>query len=149
MIRYCPQQTFNFFGTLTDNSKSIYKPTTFRNLGRVLLCGVLHVTFATNERVKGQYIICTLYRSTLVLATLSKNPNIYQVVVAIPMVNATIEAADSGRGKTFAILLKLMKLTKQGLQCHTAPYTWKLIFDVDRRQHEVILSACSEKEEEV
>jgi hypothetical protein len=35
-----------------------------------------------------------------------------------------------------------------GLQCHTAPHTWKLVFESNQRQYEVILSACSEREEE-
>src|SRR5437762_14353568 len=35
-----------------------------------------------------------------------------------------------------------------GLQCHTAPFTWKLIFEFNHRLYEFILSACSTKEEE-
>lgn len=36
-----------------------------------------------------------------------------------------------------------------GLQCHTAPHTWKLVFEHSHRLHEIILSACSFREEEV
>src|SRR5262245_30489397 len=36
-----------------------------------------------------------------------------------------------------------------GLQCHSAPHTWKLVFEHGHRLHEVILSACSPQEEEV
>lgn len=39
--------------------------------------------------------------------------------------------------------------TVLGLQCHTAPHTWKLMFEHGHRLHEVILSACSSQEEEV
>lgn len=35
------------------------------------------------------------------------------------------------------------------MQCHTAQFSWKIIFCIERCQHEIILSACSEKEEEV
>lgn len=35
-----------------------------------------------------------------------------------------------------------------GLQCHTAPYTWKLMFEHGHRLHEIILSACSSQEED-
>jgi hypothetical protein len=35
------------------------------------------------------------------------------------------------------------------LQCHTVRFSWKLLFDDGQHQHEIILSACSEKEEEV
>jgi hypothetical protein len=38
--------------------------------------------------------------------------------------------------------------TPEGLQCYTAPYTFKLAFEYERRQYEFILNACSEKEEE-
>jgi hypothetical protein len=33
------------------------------------------------------------------------------------------------------------------MQCHTAPYTWKLTYEANSRQYEIILSACSKKEE--
>lgn len=36
----------------------------------------------------------------------------------------------------------------KGLICHTAPYTWKLVFEHNHRLHEIILSACSVQEEE-
>jgi hypothetical protein len=35
-----------------------------------------------------------------------------------------------------------------GLQCHSALYSWKVIFESDHRLFELILSACSAKEEE-
>jgi hypothetical protein len=34
------------------------------------------------------------------------------------------------------------------VQCHTAPHTWKLVFEHGHRLHEIILSACSLPEEE-
>lgn len=36
-----------------------------------------------------------------------------------------------------------------GIQCHTAPHSWKLVFEHGHRLHEVILSACSPQEEDV
>ena len=35
-----------------------------------------------------------------------------------------------------------------GLQCYTAPYSWKLLFESDQELYELILSACNQKEEE-
>jgi hypothetical protein len=40
-------------------------------------------------------------------------------------------------------------LTFPGLQCHTAPHTWKLVFEHGHRLHEIIASACSSLEEEI
>lgn len=37
----------------------------------------------------------------------------------------------------------------KGLQCHTALFTWKIVFESDCRLFEMIVSACSAKEEEV
>lgn len=34
-----------------------------------------------------------------------------------------------------------------GLQCHTAPFSWKLVFQYDHRLFEITMSACSPKEE--
>ena len=39
------------------------------------------------------------------------------------------------------------KLKVVGLQCHTALYSWKIIFEADQALFELILSACSEQEE--
>jgi hypothetical protein len=36
---------------------------------------------------------------------------------------------------------------KAGLQCHTAPYSWKVVFECDHQLYEMIFSACSPKEE--
>lgn len=35
------------------------------------------------------------------------------------------------------------------MQCHTAPHTWKFVFEHNNRLHEFLLSACSSLEEEV
>ncbi|KAF2735714.1 hypothetical protein EJ04DRAFT_599438 [Polyplosphaeria fusca] len=105
----------------------------FRLLGHVLACGVLHVAYQTPDRVKGQYMICVLYKSRLVLATTSRLFVTYNVMACITLANATIEETDNGKG----------------IQCHTAPHSWKLVFEHGHRLHEIILSACSSLEEEI
>ena len=40
-----------------------------------------------------------------------------------------------------------MLTTDQGLQCHTAPHSFKIVFECDHQLFELILSACSPKEE--
>lgn len=70
----------------------------FRLLGHVLACGVLHVTYHTSERVKGQYMVCVLYKSCLVLATTNRLFMPFSVVASIALANATIEEPDNGRG---------------------------------------------------
>jgi hypothetical protein len=34
-----------------------------------------------------------------------------------------------------------------GLQCHTAPFSWKVVFEYDHQLFELTMSACSLKEE--
>ena len=70
----------------------------FRLLGHVLLCGVLHVAYQTSDRVKGQYMICVLYKSCLVLATANRFHSPFTVVASIGLANGSVEDADNGRG---------------------------------------------------
>lgn len=121
------QDRLSFKGT-----QQLSKSVLLRLLGHVQLCGALHVAYETKERIAGQYMICILYRSCLLLATTNKAFSSYAVEAVISLLNARIERPDNG----------------SGLQCHTAPFTWKLVFQSGRREYEIILSACSEKEEE-
>jgi hypothetical protein len=49
----------------------------------------------------------------------------------------------------FVVLTGAIPYRTTGLQCHTAPHTWKLVFEHGHRLHEIILSGCSAPEEEV
>ncbi|KAF2115106.1 hypothetical protein BDV96DRAFT_93479 [Lophiotrema nucula] len=116
---------------LAFQQQAMSRALVFRLLGHVLACGVLHIAFQTPDRIKGQYMICVLYKSCIVLATASRLLVPYNVVACITLANGSIEEPDNGRG----------------VQCHTAPYTWKLVFEHGHRLHEIILSACSSQEE--
>lgn len=34
-----------------------------------------------------------------------------------------------------------------GLQCHTAPFSWKIVFECDHQLYELIMTACTVREE--
>jgi hypothetical protein len=70
----------------------------FRLLGHVLACGVLHVAYQAPDHIKGQYMVCILYKSCLVLATANRFYTPYNVVATISLANASIEEPDNGRG---------------------------------------------------
>lgn len=125
--------TWQLQDRLAFQEQQISRALVFRLLGHVLLCGVLHVTYQTPERIKGQYMICVLYKSCLVLATTNRFHSPYTVVASIGLANGSIEESDNGRG----------------IQCHTAPHTWKFVFEHGHRLHEIMLSGCSVLEEEV
>lgn len=38
--------------------------------------------------------------------------------------------------------------TNTGLQCHTAPFSWKIVFECDCQLYEMVLTACTPKEED-
>lgn len=115
------------------DSQSLPRALLTRLLGHVSLCGVLHATYQTSERIEGKYMICILFKSCLLLALPDKSSSNYEVVATITLANGSMEIPDNGRG----------------LQCHTAPFTWKLVFESGQRLYEIILSACSAEEEEV
>ncbi|KAH4208520.1 hypothetical protein HBH70_185040 [Parastagonospora nodorum] len=126
--------TWQLQDRLVFQEQTLSRALVFRLLGHVLLCGVLHVAFQTPEpRIKGQYMVCVLYKSCLVLATSSRFHTPYTVVASIGLANGSIEESDNGRG----------------VQCHTATHTWKLVFEHNHRLHEIIFSACSTQEEGV
>jgi len=102
-----------------------------RSFGHVQLCGALHVCWQTKEGVSGQYMVALLYREWLCLATASRFDQIYTIEACIALNNVKVEDVDNGRG----------------LQCHTAPYSWKIVFICDHELYEMILTACTPKEE--
>ncbi|KAL1901713.1 hypothetical protein Cpir12675_000220 [Ceratocystis pirilliformis] len=102
-----------------------------RSFGHIKLCGALHVCWQTKESADGQYMICLLYDDVLCLASASKADQIYCIQACIDLCNLRIEEVDNGRG----------------IQCHTAPFSWKLVFEHDHELFEFILTACSPKEE--
>ncbi|KAF4993745.1 hypothetical protein FGRMN_6272 [Fusarium graminum] len=102
-----------------------------RSFGHIKLCGVLHVCWQTSTGVDGQYMICLLYKDVFCLASGGKFDPIYTVLACIDMRNATVEDTDNRRG----------------LQCHLAPFSWKLVFESDHQLYELVMTACTSKEE--
>ncbi|KAF2458254.1 hypothetical protein BDY21DRAFT_284534 [Lineolata rhizophorae] len=103
-----------------------------RLLGHAILCGVLHVAFQGRGGIEGQYMVCVLFRSCMLLAVMNKGSAACNVVATIPLLTCRIQEADNGKG----------------LQCHTALYTWKLAFAHECQLYEMIMSACSAIEEQ-
>lgn len=70
-----------------------------RSLGRIRLCGTLHVCWQNKNKVDGQYLICLLYHDFLCLAYAGKVDPIYILKACISLHEITVEKADNGRGK--------------------------------------------------
>ncbi|CZR35201.1 uncharacterized protein FPRO_00677 [Fusarium proliferatum ET1] len=102
-----------------------------RSFGHIQLCGVLHVCWQSPAGVDGQYMICLLYKDVLCLASGGKLDPIYTIMACIDVHCSAVEDADNGRG----------------LQCHLAPFSWKLVFESDHQLYEVVMTACTSREE--
>lgn len=101
-------------------------------LGQVTLCGCLHIAYRAKDKIKGCYVICILFNANLLLAV-EDDRSMYSILAAVSLANATIQETDNYKG----------------LQCHTAPHSWKIVFEQSAKMFELILTACSAIEADV
>ncbi|KXJ95337.1 hypothetical protein Micbo1qcDRAFT_217068 [Microdochium bolleyi] len=85
----------------------------------------------TWDAVEGEYMVSLLYKDRLCLAIAEKGNHHYTIRLCISLNSVRVEEVDNG----------------QGLQCHTAPFSWKLMFEYDCQLYEIIMTACNPKEE--
>ncbi|KAI1333382.1 Dbl homology domain-containing protein [Xylariaceae sp. FL0255] len=132
-MKVCLEQTWLLQDRLVfpNEGHEATSKTTVRSLGQVQLCGALHVCWQTKDGVSGQYMVSILYKNCLCLAIAGKTDQVYTIQACIGLDRIKVEEADNGRG----------------LQCHTAPFSWKLVFECDHQLYEMIMTACSQKEE--
>ena len=112
------------------------------------MCGVLFITFQKPESTQGRYLVCALFRHFLILASANKHNSRLRLVASIALRNTIVESADSGRGKMIENVHCGAIDPKTGIQCHNAPYTWKLSFEHDRNIYGILMTACSAAEED-
>jgi hypothetical protein len=93
-------------------------------------------------------MVALLYREWLCLATASRTDQIYTIQACIALANIRVEDVDNGRGRQpSSRRSRGVLMADAGLQCHTARHSWKLVFLSDNQLYEIILTACSPKEE--
>lgn len=82
----------------------------------------------------GEYMLCALYKSYLILAIPIKQNNTrkYRVVASIALANIKIHSADC----------------EFGLCCLMAPHVWKILFEIDSAIFEILVVATSVAEKE-
>ncbi|KAF2169155.1 hypothetical protein M409DRAFT_64916 [Zasmidium cellare ATCC 36951] len=123
-------ETTCLIGDRLSFSGQVPKSVFLQLLGQVDLCGCLYIAYRTRDRIKGCYAICLLFDSYLLLAAAEEDQPKYKILAGIALANATVEESDN----------------LKGLQCHTAPHSWKLVFEHAARMYEVICVACSATE---
>ncbi len=94
-------------------------------------------------------MVALLYGKWLCLATAGKFDQIYTIQACIALTNIKVEDVDNGRGMTSRMSQFPLGVANgtSGLQCHTARHSWKIVFLSDNELYELILTACSPKEE--
>lgn len=126
-------ETACMIGERLTFSNQVSRSVFLQLLGQVHLCGCLFVAYRSKDRIKGTYAICILFESTLLLATAEEDQLRYSTIAGVPLAKTTIVESDNGKG----------------LQCYTAPHSWKVVFEHSARMYEIIMTACSAVEAQV
>ena len=100
-------ETTWLLGDRLNFSSQVHRSIFLRLLGSVELCGCLHIAYRSRGCIKGKYVMCVLFETTLLLATVDEETENYAVLAGIPVSSATLQEADNGKG----------------LQCHTTPHS--------------------------
>lgn len=132
-IRTRMLQTTWLLGDRLSFSDQVPRSVFLQLLGSVELCGCLHVAYRSRGNIKGRYVMCVLFETTLLLATADEETESFAVLAGMSLASATLQEADNGKG----------------LQCHTAPHSWKIVFEHSARMYEMIITACSLVESQV
>jgi hypothetical protein len=103
----------------------------YLQLGPIKICGVLHATYQLPADIVGEYVVCALFESYLVLAASRDGCSRLQAVACLYVRDLKIDTLRNGRG----------------LCCYGCLFSWKLIFEHRNNQYELVLSASSAIEE--
>ncbi|GIJ92282.1 hypothetical protein Asppvi_011259 [Aspergillus pseudoviridinutans] len=103
----------------------------YLQLGPIKLCGVLHATYQLPADIVGEYVVCALFESYLVLAASRDGCSRLRAVACLYVRDLKIDTLRNGRG----------------LSCYECLFSWKLIFEHRNNQYELVLSASSAIEE--
>lgn len=68
-------------------------------LGHANLCGVLYIAYQSKGDLRGDYMLCVLFKSYLLLATPERGSIRYNVIALISVLDVQIEKPDDGRGE--------------------------------------------------
>ncbi|KAL4892724.1 hypothetical protein BDV59DRAFT_39480 [Aspergillus ambiguus] len=103
----------------------------YQNLGPMCLCGVLHVTCQLSGHVTGIYMACVLFQSHFLLAMADYASSKLRGVACLYVCDMKIDTLSNGRG----------------ICCHGSLFTWKMCFQFDGNDFELVLSASSANDE--
>lgn len=74
-------------------------PVSLRLLGHAILCGVLYVAYQSKKDLRGDYMLCVLFKSYLILAVPKPGGTQYCVIAIMSLSDIQIDKSDNGRGE--------------------------------------------------
>lgn len=130
----------------STDTRQVILQNIYKQLGPMILCGVLHVTYQSPEHIAGQYMVCALFNSYFLLCKVKDDYRRLQAVACLYVCDMKFDTVRNGRGKQpFSLMAR--KAHGIGLCCYGCLYSWKLIFQELDDNFELILGAASATEE--
>ena len=77
----------------------IEKPFALRFLGHASLCGVLFVAYESGSEVCGDYMLCALFKSHLLIAVPTEGRSSFDIVAIITLSGMQIHQSNEGQGR--------------------------------------------------
>ncbi|KAJ5971660.1 uncharacterized protein N7479_001578 [Penicillium vulpinum] len=114
-----------------DISKSHAIQDIYMDLGPVIMCGVLHVTYQTPATTNGEFMVCALFQRYLLFAKGADEMHRLEAVASVYLDSLKFDSLQNGRG----------------LYSYGCVFSWKLLFQNQGQNYEFILSASSAVEE--
>ncbi|CAI7572756.1 unnamed protein product [Penicillium glandicola] len=103
----------------------------YKDLGPLVMCGVLHVTYQMAETTNGEFMVCVLFHRYLLFAKGIDDLRRLEAVACIYLDSLKIDTLQNGRG----------------LCSYGCMFSWKLLFEDQDENYEFVLSASSAVEE--
>ncbi|KAJ5730423.1 uncharacterized protein N7483_004931 [Penicillium malachiteum] len=103
----------------------------YKELGPMILCGVLHVTYRTQEHTAGEFMVSVLFNCHLLLGRIRDEYHGMEILACIYIADLKMDTLQNGRGLT----------------CYGCPFSWKIVFQDQGEIFELVLSASTPTEE--
>ncbi|PYI21431.1 Rho guanyl nucleotide exchange factor [Aspergillus violaceofuscus CBS 115571] len=103
----------------------------YKQLGPLILCGVLHVTYSSpTESAAAGFMVCVLFSSHILFASMNDDNRRLQALMCLHIPDLKIDTLHNGEGI-----------------CCECVFSWKLVFNISGKRYELVLSASSASEE--
>ncbi|KAL5333952.1 hypothetical protein BJX70DRAFT_379598 [Aspergillus crustosus] len=105
----------------------------YAQLGRIVLCGVLHVTYQASgqsEGATGAFMVCVLFKHHFFLARMEDDGRLRPLACLYISDDVGFDSLTNGKGYDYFCL-----------------FSWKLLFPFHEKKYELVLSASSATEE--